>query len=120
MNNLYKVLNIDDNFKFENKQSGYQESDDVFYSAKSLADHKDFVEFELDLKSLFMEARWNEITPIEMVDAIHRVAKADLIYPVIVGSNGRLLDGFHRVVKAIMNGIEKIPAKRLLSLPRQQ
>ncbi len=45
------------------------------------------------------------------------VLSVSLAYPIIVCPEGRLLDGMHRCVKALLEGHEHILAYRLLALP---
>jgi hypothetical protein len=39
--------------------------------------------------------------------------EADLSFPVILCSKGRVMDGMHRIAKALMQGAQTIAAKRL-------
>jgi hypothetical protein len=36
----------------------------------------------------------------------------DLNFPLILSSDGRIMDGMHRAAKAVMKGIDSLPAKR--------
>lgn len=47
-----------------------------------------------------------------MADHMSLVEAADLAYPIILSSNGRIMDGMHRVVKALVQGLESIEAVR--------
>ncbi len=47
---------------------------------------------------------------------IRKLEKADCSYPVLV-LEGEVIDGMHRLVKALLNGYKTIPAKVLESLP---
>ena len=40
------------------------------------------------------------------------VEETDLEYPIILSSNGRIMDGMHRVVKALVQGLKSIEAVR--------
>ncbi len=40
------------------------------------------------------------------------VEETDLEYPIILSSDGRIMDGMHRVVKALVQGLESIEAVR--------
>lgn len=42
---------------------------------------------------------------------------ADLSFPVLLGPDGRVLDGMHRVTKALMEGCASVRAYRLATLP---
>lgn len=45
------------------------------------------------------------------------VQAADLRYPIIMCPEGRVMDGMHRAVKALLEGCSTIQAYRLLVLP---
>ena len=44
------------------------------------------------------------------VDEIGRVLKADLRYPIILSDSGEIMDGRHRILKAMFLGLERIDA----------
>ncbi|MGH8052566.1 MAG: hypothetical protein ACREP4_01370 [Stenotrophomonas sp.] len=58
-------------------------------------------------------------TPSGRSIAMHMqlVNAADLAYPIILCPQGRLMDGMHRAVKAVVLGIDSIHAYRLPVLP---
>ena len=45
-----------------------------------------------------------------MVEHFQLVQETDLEYPIILSANGRVMDGMHRVAKALMLGHDKIHA----------
>ena len=45
------------------------------------------------------------------------VNDADLAYPIIVSPDGRVMDGMHRVARALIQGRAAITAVRLTILP---
>lgn len=45
------------------------------------------------------------------------VQAADLAYPIILCPEGRLMDGMHRAVKALLKDQTSLPAYRLLVMP---
>jgi hypothetical protein len=53
----------------------------------------------------------------DMMYHIRKVEQADLMFPVIFDDKGNLIDGYHRLVKAIMNGYKTIKAVRFITLP---
>lgn len=61
--------------------------------------------------------RGQEVTVREIVDHMRLVNAADLGHAIIVDPDGRVLDGMHRVAKALLLGHQTIEAKRLLELP---
>ena len=46
-----------------------------------------------------------------------RVAEADLSYPVILGPGNRVMDGMHRVARALLESRTTIWARRFRELP---
>ncbi len=58
-----------------------------------------------------------EPTVRAVVEHMRLVNEADLRYAIIVDPDGRIMDGMHRVAKALLLGHSTIAAKRLPSLP---
>lgn len=60
-----------------------------------------------------------EETPTVRAVADHArlMEEADLSHPIILGPDGRVMDGMHRVAKALMEGRETIKAVRLGHIP---
>ena len=52
-----------------------------------------------------------------MVEHIRLVETADLRFPIILSSEGRVMDGMHRVVKALLAGQATIDAVRFTADP---
>jgi len=48
---------------------------------------------------------------------VARVLDADLSYPIILSPDGDIMDGGHRVAKAIVEGVPTIKAVRFVSMP---
>jgi hypothetical protein len=68
------------------------------------------------------EAYWNvgDPTPLtirEIAEHIRLIEDVDLDFPIILASNGRLMDGMHRVVRALLNGNVTIQAVRFTEQP---
>ncbi len=71
----------------------------------------------------------DEVDSIYWFDDVHRptvravVAHARLIeevdtsYPIILGPDGRVMDGMHRIARALRDGASHISARRLTELP---
>jgi hypothetical protein len=49
-------------------------------------------------------------TPSKFKDEINRIEKADMRFPIIVTSKGHVVDGVHRITKAVMQGMKTIRA----------
>jgi hypothetical protein len=58
-----------------------------------------------------------EPTVVAVVEHVRLVNDADLAYPIILDPDGRVMDGMHRVAKALLLGHSTIAAKRLATLP---
>ncbi len=56
-------------------------------------------------------------TPQSIADHMALVQQADLTYPIILCSDGRLMDGMHRVVKALLQERQSIDAVRFDRTP---
>jgi hypothetical protein len=57
-------------------------------------------------------ASWRSI-----VEHIRLIQTADLRFPIILSSDGRVMDGMHRVVKALLDGHATIDAVRFTADP---
>ena len=62
-------------------------------------------------------AHESEPTVRSIVEHVRLMNEVDLAYPIIVDPAGRLMDGMHRVAKALLLGHTTISAKRLPALP---
>jgi hypothetical protein len=58
-----------------------------------------------------------EATCRAVADHARLIAEADLTYPIILGADGRVMDGMHRVAKAYLEGRSSISAVQLASDP---
>mgnify|MGYP007024791820 FL=1 len=52
-----------------------------------------------------------------VVDHMRRVEAADLRYPVILSESGVVMDGLHRIAKALMRGDATVPAVQFVENP---
>ena len=71
----------------------------------------------------FDEVRWfggpHNILPTCRSIAEHArdIYEADLSFPIILSSDGEVLDGWHRICKAFLQGIAEVDGVRLKSMP---
>ena len=79
---------------------------------------KDLEVFELPLKHLNIYYVYDKLTLREMVMHMKAVNAADLQYPIILDEDGEIMDGRHRVMKAIMKGRKTIKAVRFEKNPQ--
>ena len=64
------------------------------------------------------EAYWGEsMTCREVAEHARLIQEADPSFPVILSSDGRIMDGMHRVLKAALVGLSHVPAVRFSSDP---
>lgn len=73
-----------------------------------------------DIKEL-NEAYWypnQQPTTQDLIDHFILIQEADLSYPIILCSEGRIMDGMHRVAKAKMLGYEAINALQFAIDPK--
>lgn len=56
-------------------------------------------------------------TPRSIATHMALVEQTDLRFPILLCSDGRLMDGMHRVVKALLEGREMIDVVRFTSTP---
>ena len=75
--------------------------------------------YDLQLSAIDLnESPWNGSDNIyNYIWHIDRINKSDLSYPIIQAPWGYIIDGWHRVCKAILNGDTTIKAVRLIVMP---
>ena len=79
---------------------------------------KDLEVFEIPLRHLNIYQSYDKMTLRELVGHIMSVQAANLDYPIILDEDGDLMDGRHRIMRAILEGREAIKAVRFESNPR--
>ena len=70
---------------------------------------------ELDTVHWFDD--WHRPTVRNVVEHCLLLQSADLAYPIILGPDGRVMDGMHRVAKAYVEGRDAITAVQLAAEP---
>ena len=70
---------------------------------------------ELDAVHWFDD--WHRPTVRNVVEHCLLLQAADLAYPIILGPDGRVMDGMHRVARALVEGREVVDAVRFAVLP---
>lgn len=58
-----------------------------------------------------------QLTCREIVGHTRLMLDCDLSFPIILSSDGRVMDGMHRVCKALLNGLSEIDAVRFVQDP---
>jgi len=72
---------------------------------------KDFKVFKIPVDGLNVYTKY-DITLRQLVAHIKAVQKADLKFPIILDEDGEILDGRHRIMKAILEGKSYVLAVR--------
>lgn len=78
---------------------------------------KEFKVFDAPLCVLQLETNANIVSLREFAARVNRVNEADLSYPIILDEDGVIMDGRHRVIKALLVGRETIKAVRFEENP---
>jgi len=94
----------------------------VYGAAQLIELSKDLEPFDVPLRHLFIGMPiFDPITNArELAGHCKRVNDTDLKYPVIMDADGLIMDGWHRVVKALVDGRETIKAVRFEKTPAPQ
>ena len=79
---------------------------------------KDLKMIDIPLDHLQIFYKYTELTMREMVMHMKAVNDADLSYPIILDEDGEIMDGRHRLMKAILTGAETIKAVRFDENPQ--
>lgn len=90
------------------------------WSVTRLIEHsKSLPVFDIPLAGIFIGANvFNESkTARAIAEHVKRVNETSLEYPVLLDPDGFIMDGWHRVIKALVEGRETIKAVRFESLP---
>lgn len=72
--------------------------------------------WELDTVYWF-DAETDPPTVRGVVDHVRLIEEVDLTYPVILGPDLRVMDGMHRIAKALLEGRATVPAVRFETIP---
>jgi hypothetical protein len=68
------------------------------------------------------EAYWagapgQQLTCRQVVDHARLMLDCDLAFPIVLSSDGRVMDGIHRICKALLEGLDDIEAVRFVQDP---
>ena len=73
---------------------------------------KDLEVMQIPLNHLNVYYKYSNLTLREMVTHMNAVNEADLKYPIILDEDGEVMDGRHRIMKAIISNKKTIKAVR--------
>lgn len=78
---------------------------------------RDLPVMRIPLEHLYIWHTYEKLSLREMVGHIKSINAADLSYPIILDEDGVLMDGRHRIMKALLLGKKKIKAVRFEANP---
>ena len=93
----------------KNKRRGFTDGDKfwsedyLWKNAKGLTPKKRSLKELLDL-----QIKWTVKNVFDFCIHIKKVQEADLSYPIIFNAEGKLMDGYHRLCRALLDGKEEI------------
>lgn len=73
---------------------------------------RDFPVMEIPLDHLNVWHKYDDLTLRDMVSHMQAVNNADLSKPIILDEDGVIMDGRHRIMKAMLSGVKTIKAVR--------
>jgi len=87
-------------------------------SLEEAAKEKGLEVFDLDLASIDLGVMpWDMKSIYHFIDHCNDVEKCEMNYPVVMSPSGWIMNGWHRVVKGIIQGRKTIKAVRFFDLP---
>lgn len=98
----------------------YTDTDGYYWSVTRLIEHsKGLPVFEIPLAGIYIGTKVfkESRNARDIAEHVKRVEETSLDYPILLDPDGFIMDGWHRVVKALVQGIETIKAVRFESLP---
>ena len=92
---------------------------DEWITDRLIAASKDLPVFDLPVKHIDISSwPWGNIEDVaQFAYRVKRTNDVDLQYPVIMNDKGYIMNGWHRVVKAIIEGKESVKAVRFDKTP---
>lgn len=70
-----------------------------------------------EIDSVYWFDDYHPATVREVAVHVRLTNEVDTSYPIILGPDGRVMDGMHRVMRALLEGRTTIAARRLSALP---
>ncbi len=98
--------------KFEDNR--FADAGKVWGVTRLMEKAKGLEPFDLPLRAIYIGQKvWKKIeTPLALASHMRQVMAADLSYPIILDEEGFIMDGWHRVAKALFEGHSTIKAVR--------
>lgn len=100
-------------------ENTYSSGGKVWTVTNLIARAKDLEPFDLPLAAIYLGAEvWSpESSPYGMAFHMRRALDVDTRYPVILNEEGFIMDGWHRVLRALIDGKATIKAVRFHKTP---
>ena len=98
----------------------YTDDSGQYWAVTRLIEHsKGLPVFEIPLAGIFIGATIfkESRTARAIAEHVKRVNETSLEYPILLDPDGFIMDGWHRVVKALVTGDETIKAVRFTEMP---
>ena len=93
-------------------------NDDVWYVETLIKHASDLPVFDLDLSSLDLDVMpWELKSIFHYIDHFMQTNNCSLEYPVIMSPSGWVMNGWHRISKALIEGRQTVKAVRFKKLP---
>jgi len=85
---------------------------------KHSKDKNNTIEFKLDIHSICLnENVWGSLSMYDIANHFKQTLDADLKYRIIIGEDGLILDGWHRILKSIIQNKRYIKAIKFKKNP---
>lgn len=112
----YPAVKIDGCFVADNT---YSADGKVWTVTNLIARAKDLESFDLPLAAIYLGTEvWTpEGSPYGMAFHMRRALDVNTDYPIILGEDGFIMDGWHRVLRALIDGKPTIKAVRFSKTP---
>jgi hypothetical protein len=98
----------------------YTDAQGHVWNVTRLIQHaKGFPVFEIPLAGIYIGANIlpESRSARQLAEHVKRVQETDLQHPILMDPDGFIMDGWHRVVKALVEGRETIKAVRFETMP---
>ncbi len=97
-------------------QSWYSDANGKFFPAHKMFTYikqNNIKKEKLYLNSIRYSRRRDNVTPIEMVELIHRIKNSKMKYPIVIHYDWTIVDWYHRLTKALIKKKKFIRAYRI-------
>ena len=97
----------------------FTDGDDVWYVTNLIERAKELVPFDLPLAAIYSGSEvWSPVSSAyDLAKQMRRVLDVNTDYPVILDARGFIMDGWHRVTRALVDGKATIKAVRFDKTP---